>query len=180
MLRSPRLMTWKCFRARSAKVHACRAFFLFPRISRQIPEKSDMCRFFNRNFENKLENFRKFKILKSDFVKIIRYFIYSLFSIRVLSVDVRSLSSGTNAGPSSASSRTRRRGPRPPGLRTSRTASRSTSKSPTAPRPTASAAGTCSRTRSGRRRRPSPASCGRPGTSSLAAEFGVKIFQLSF
>ena len=32
----------------------------FVRISRQIPEKSDVCRFFNHICENKLENFRKF------------------------------------------------------------------------------------------------------------------------
>ena len=32
----------------------------FVRISRQIPEKSDVCRFFNRICENKLENCRKF------------------------------------------------------------------------------------------------------------------------
>ena len=32
----------------------------FVRISRQIPEKSDVCRFFNQICENKLENCRKF------------------------------------------------------------------------------------------------------------------------
>ena len=37
MLRSPLLMTWKCFRARSAKVHACGAQ-LKTRISRNFGE----------------------------------------------------------------------------------------------------------------------------------------------
>ena len=41
----------------------------FSRISRQIPEQSDVCRFFNQICENKLENCQKFiKILK--FLKI--------------------------------------------------------------------------------------------------------------
>ena len=47
----------------------------FVRISRQIPEKSDVCRFFNQICENKLENCRKFWDLWSLFI-IIHYFSF--------------------------------------------------------------------------------------------------------
>ena len=53
----------------------------FVRISRQIPEKSDVCRFFTQICENKLENCRKFWNL--NFVKFIQY--YSILFNRVLS-----------------------------------------------------------------------------------------------
>ena len=44
----------------------------FFRISRQIPVKSDVCRFFNRIYKNKLENCRKFWNLWKLFI-IIHY-----------------------------------------------------------------------------------------------------------
>ena len=55
----------------------------FVRISRQIPEKSDVCRFLNQICENKLENCRKF--WNQNSVKIIHY--YSLLFICVLNRD---------------------------------------------------------------------------------------------
>ena len=64
--------------------------WIFVRISRQIPEKSDVCRFFTQICENKLENCRKFWNLW----KIIQY--YSILFNRVLSCgEVRS---GTSLG----------------------------------------------------------------------------------
>ena len=51
----------------------------FVRISRQIPEKSDVCRFFNRICENELENCRKFwnQILwKLLTISIIHYYSF--------------------------------------------------------------------------------------------------------
>ena len=52
----------------------------FVRILRQIPEKSDVCRFFNQICENKLDQIRKLpKILKS--VKHFKY--YSILFNRV-------------------------------------------------------------------------------------------------
>ena len=52
----------------------------FFRISRQIPEKSDVCRFFNRICENKWENCRKFwdQILWKLFIIIHDYSSASL------------------------------------------------------------------------------------------------------
>ena len=47
----------------------------FVRISRQIPEKSDVCRFFNQICENKLENCRKFWNLWKLFI-IIHYYSF--------------------------------------------------------------------------------------------------------
>ena len=64
----------------------------FFRISRQIPEKSDVCRFSINFCENKLENFWKFmKILKS--VKIIQH--YSILFNCVLSAGHRLLHDGS-------------------------------------------------------------------------------------
>ena len=72
-------------------------WWIFFRISRQIPEKSDVCRIFNRICENKLENCRifwnlwkLFKIIQTDpnsilFIIIHYYSYYSLLFIRVLS-----------------------------------------------------------------------------------------------
>ena len=61
-------------------LHFCSAncWWIFFRISRQIPENSDVCRFSNQICEYKLENCRKFW----NMWKIIHYF--SLFFIRVL------------------------------------------------------------------------------------------------
>ena len=50
----------------------------FVRISRQIPEKSDVCRFFNRICENKLENCRKFWNLWKLFIIFHYYSFVSL------------------------------------------------------------------------------------------------------
>ena len=66
----------------------------FFRILRQIPEKSDVCRFFTQICENKLENCRNFKFLK--FVKIIQY--YSILFNRLLSVDCIVAVASTGAG----------------------------------------------------------------------------------
>ena len=52
----------------------------FVRISRQIPEKSDVCRFFNQICENKLENCRKFWNLWKLFNIIQYYSFVSLLS----------------------------------------------------------------------------------------------------
>ena len=50
----------------------------FVRISRQIPEKSDVCRFFNQICENKSEICRKFWILWKLFTIIQNYSLVSL------------------------------------------------------------------------------------------------------
>ena len=53
-------------------------WWIFVRISRQIPEKSDVCRFFTQICENKLENCRNFWNLWKLF-NIIQY--YSIVSL---------------------------------------------------------------------------------------------------
>ena len=74
---------FQCFQFFSSNLKFCICIFFcglfmnFFRISRQIPEKSDVCRFFNRICENKLD----WK-LDSLLFNIIHY--YSLFFIRVL------------------------------------------------------------------------------------------------
>ena len=50
----------------------------FFRISRQIPENSDVCRFFNQICENKSEICRKFWILWKLFTIIVNYSLHSL------------------------------------------------------------------------------------------------------
>ena len=50
----------------------------FFRISRQIPENSDVCRFFNQICENKSEICRKFWILWKKFTIIVNYSLHSL------------------------------------------------------------------------------------------------------
>ena len=50
----------------------------FFRISRQIPENSDVCRFFNQICENKSEICRKFWILWKKFTIIQNYSLHSL------------------------------------------------------------------------------------------------------
>ena len=60
----------------------CEFLMNFFRISRQIPEKSDVCRFFNQIYENILENSRKFWNIWNLFIII---YYYSLLFIRVLS-----------------------------------------------------------------------------------------------
>ena len=51
---------------------------VFFRISRQIPEKSDVCRFFNQICENKSEICRKFWILWKLFTIFQNYSLVSL------------------------------------------------------------------------------------------------------
>ena len=55
------IMNFRCFSLSSSNFAIVAANFLwnFVRISRQILEKSDVCRFFNRICENKIENCRK-------------------------------------------------------------------------------------------------------------------------
>ena len=53
-------------------------WWIFVRISRQIPEKSDVCRFFNQICENKSEICRKFWILWKKFTIIVNYSLHSL------------------------------------------------------------------------------------------------------
>ena len=50
----------------------------FFRISRQIPENSEVCRFFNQICENKSEICRKFWILWKKFTIIVNYSLHSL------------------------------------------------------------------------------------------------------
>ena len=50
----------------------------FFRISRQIPENSDVCRFFNQICENKSEICRKFWILWKKFTIFLNYSLHSL------------------------------------------------------------------------------------------------------
>ena len=57
----------------------------FFRISRQIPEKSDVCRFFNQICENKSEICRKFWILWKLFTIIQNYSLVSLGGMHVTS-----------------------------------------------------------------------------------------------
>ena len=60
----------------------CEFWWNFVRISRQIPEKSDVCRFFNQICENKLENCRKFcNQIMWKWFHIIQY--YSFVSLAV-------------------------------------------------------------------------------------------------
>ena len=54
-------------------------WWIFFRISRQIPENSDVCRFFNQICENKSEICRKFWILWKKFTIIVNYSLHSLF-----------------------------------------------------------------------------------------------------
>ena len=53
-------------------------WWIFFRISRQIPESSDVCRFFNQICENKSEICRKFWILWKKFTNIQNYSLHSL------------------------------------------------------------------------------------------------------
>ena len=53
-------------------------WWIFFRISRQIPENSDVCRFFNQIYENKSEIGRKFWILWKKITIIVNYSLRSL------------------------------------------------------------------------------------------------------
>ena len=55
----------------------CEFLMNFFRISRQIPENSDVCRFFNQICENKSEICRKFWILWKKFTIILNYSLHS-------------------------------------------------------------------------------------------------------
>ena len=58
-------------------------WWIFFRISRQIPENSDVCRFFNQICENKSEICRKFWILWKLFTIIQNYSLVSLTGTRL-------------------------------------------------------------------------------------------------
>ena len=93
-------------------------WWIFVRISRQIPEKSDVCRFFTQICENRLENCRKFWNLWKLF-NIIQY--YSIVSFKrfaggpsACSTPMETASSPARSSPPSASgaaSRNSSRGP---------------------------------------------------------------------
>ena len=56
-------------------------WWIFFRISRQIPENSDVCRFFNQICENKSEICRKFWTLWKKFTIIQNYSLHSLVRV---------------------------------------------------------------------------------------------------
>ena len=90
------ILNFRCFHF---YVEFCNFFCEFSvnffRISRQIPENSDVCRFFNQIYENKSEICRKFWILWKKFTIIVNYSLRSL--VMVPETKVRSPRGGSVA-----------------------------------------------------------------------------------